>query len=448
MILRKKTFTIEDVVKAHITILIAALLALISYVSCQLCAERWTSTNDDALVSRREFLTFEHQLEVSSTFSIMDCDEKCQGIASCLVYSYSRSTSTCVLYSKEPQLGPGIVENVRTLPRSYYQKANTCPESRCVNGTTCSSECDVTGHLICTCADGFYGAHCINRDGSWSEWSPWSDCIPQMNSPAWQCVGSQTRWRACTDPPPEGDGEPCNGNNTTKQYCIPENETCPNTCDEILSMGASTSGVYGIKTCMTGNFLVYCDFSNDEEGWVVIQRRYDGSVDFNRSRQDYAEGFGLVTEEFWLGNDYISALTECDEGNGNLFIELEDWNGSTGYVLYYDFHVADVELDYELGDTLWRIDSDMTLPLYRVDPLEEQVARKFSSARELPSCAGYYNGGWWFIADGEGECAFSNLNGKYIHVDRGEQPVATEGIIWSYWNDGPLSLKATQMKVR
>ena len=54
----------------------------------------------------------------------------------------------------------------------------------------------------------------------------------------------------------------------------------------------------GGKWSITG---VFCDTETTNGGWTVIQRRVDGSVDFNRSWSDYEKGFGDLNREFWYG---------------------------------------------------------------------------------------------------------------------------------------------------
>ena len=74
--------------------------------------------------------------------------------------------------------------------------------------------------------------------------------------------------------------------------------------------GNRTSGVYTIDPDGLGAFDVYCNQSTAGGGWTVIQRRLDGSVDFNRTWCDYKHGFGDKNNgEYWLGLDKINRLT-------------------------------------------------------------------------------------------------------------------------------------------
>ena len=51
-----------------------------------------------------------------------------------------------------------------------------------------------------------------------------------------------------------------------------------------------------------------CDMETDGGGWLVIQKRINGSVDFYRNWTDYVYGFGDLEGEFWYGLENIHAL--------------------------------------------------------------------------------------------------------------------------------------------
>jgi len=74
----------------------------------------------------------------------------------------------------------------------------------------------------------------------------------------------------------------------------------------------------------------YCHISGG--GWTVIQRRQDGSVNFDRSWKEYKEGFGYLSPddrtEFWLGNEKIHLLSVQSSVPYVLRIEMVDWEGN------------------------------------------------------------------------------------------------------------------------
>ncbi len=79
----------------------------------------------------------------------------------------------------------------------------------------------------------------------------------------------------------------------------------------------------------------------------MFQRREDGSVDFQqRNWADYKHGFGVVSAEFWLGNDNLHTISNQD--NYELWIDLEDFTGEKRYALYDHFRTGDESVNYKL----------------------------------------------------------------------------------------------------
>ena len=113
------------------------------------------------------------------------------------------------------------------------------------------------------------------------------------------------------------------------------------------------SGKYDIQI---GKYTLqtYCDMDTDGGGWTVIQRRKDGSVDFNQTWQKYKYGFGDLDADFWLGNEWIHRLTSSNKTE--LRIDIRQWTvnyrgfGSwhVGYVNYANFSVGDSDSKFKL----------------------------------------------------------------------------------------------------
>ncbi|XP_038068481.1 uncharacterized protein LOC119737907 [Patiria miniata] len=117
----------------------------------------------------------------------------------------------------------------------------------------------------------------------------------------------------------------------------PEPSMPPADCQVILDAGQNSSGVYTIQHARQ-IMQVYCRMEPESgKGYIVFQRRLDGTVSFNRTWQEYAEGFGNLTGEFWLGNQKLHSLT----GNGSweLVITLRAFDGDEARVRYQNFEI-------------------------------------------------------------------------------------------------------------
>ncbi|XP_033102119.1 microfibril-associated glycoprotein 4-like [Anneissia japonica] len=221
----------------------------------------------------------------------------------------------------------------------------------------------------------------------------------------------------------------------------------PVDCAEVKQRNPkANSGPYYIKPRgYHSRFRVYCDMFTDGGGWTVFQRRVDGSVVFNRTWQNYKEGFGTSLGEHWLGNDYLHYLTR--QGLYTLRIDMEDWHDSKTYAKYSNFNIE------EEGDN-YRLDFGTYLSGTALDRLTYHKKQRFSTFdrdndySSSANCAALHSGGWWFKS-----CDECNLNGKYYHSDR-YTASRDNGIEWKGGSSASstgrnfYSLKVTEMKVR
>ncbi|KAM9326568.1 ficolin-2-like [Gastrophryne carolinensis] len=219
----------------------------------------------------------------------------------------------------------------------------------------------------------------------------------------------------------------------------PKEFTGARSCMQLLQAGFRLTGWYTIYPDGKRPLAVLCDMDTDGGGWIVFQRRLDGSVDFDRNWSSYQRGFGSQLSEFWLGNDNLYRLTSF--GENELRFDLEDFEGNHTFAIYSGFRVEQESELYTLRYTAYKAGT-------AGDSLGTQKNQAFStkdqnndkSDRSLESCAEYYKSGWWFEA-----CHVSNLNGEYL---MGEHNTKGKGIIWQTFRGNNYSLKSSEMKFR
>ncbi|CAI9586669.1 unnamed protein product, partial [Staurois parvus] len=181
---------------------------------------------------------------------------------------------------------------------------------------------------------------------------------------------------------------------------------------------------------------VLCDMDTDGGGWIVIQRRWDGSVDFYRDWKSYKAGFGNLMTEFWLGNDNLHLLTSS--GTWELRIDVQDYNNTKQYVKYSSIKVLGEPDKYKLllGDFKnGNVGDIMKYHTNMKFTTQDQDNDEKSSA----NCAVTFRGAWWYK-----QCYTANLNGVYYL----EPDTSNLGINWQTDKGLQFSYKFTEMKIR
>ena len=91
----------------------------------------------------------------------------------------------------------------------------------------------------------------------------------------------------------------------------------------------------------------YCDTLTNGGGWLIVQRRQDGSVDFNRGWADYEDRFGSLTGEFWYGLQSLHCLT--NQGQWEMRINFILTDGTKSYISYSSFKIRPASSNYQLS---------------------------------------------------------------------------------------------------
>ncbi|XP_034099278.2 fibrinogen-like protein 1 [Drosophila albomicans] len=162
-----------------------------------------------------------------------------------------------------------------------------------------------------------------------------------------------------------------------------------------------TAGVHEIQIENGKHFNVACD----GDGWLIIQQRFNGSQDFNKTWKEYTDGFGDLQSEFFIGLENLHLITSLKRFELHIGVTFE-WGKRFAH--YDNFRITGAESLYELEE-IGHYEGD------EFNALAEILKTKFTTfdlnniAHSVENCAEDGMGGWWYSK----YCGNSNLNARY-----------------------------------
>ena len=211
-----------------------------------------------------------------------------------------------------------------------------------------------------------------------------------------------------------------------KRECSPAGITINSCCDlTAFPHSKAPSDVYEIRKCMpdceeTAPFTtvisdVYCNMHNDHGGWVMIQRNdihrdSEWSVDFNKTWEDYEEGFGRLEGNFWYGLKSIHCLTQNDQWEMKIVFRLK--NDEWHEIYYSEFSVGSADNDYPLSVGGFNGYDDVTdwFASHQLNGMKFSTPDKDNDLAS-GNCAAQWESGWWY-----NNCTDININMKVPYI--------------------------------
>ncbi|KAF0289791.1 Ficolin-1 [Amphibalanus amphitrite] len=212
-------------------------------------------------------------------------------------------------------------------------------------------------------------------------------------------------------------------------------------CHQLMASpaGVAPSGEYWVQLAPGETPLaLFCDMETDGGGWTVFQRRQNDTeqLDFYRDWQQYRDGFGNVTGQFWLGNELLHRLTA--RRPQQLRIDLFSFEDEHRFAQYQSVTLAGEDDFYRIQVSTYSGNAGGSFGSCNGKQFSTKDADH--DTHSAGSCANMYRGGWWYSA-----CHGSNLNGLYLW---GPTELYARGVVFSGWLGYYYSLKHTEMKIR
>ena len=209
-------------------------------------------------------------------------------------------------------------------------------------------------------------------------------------------------------------------------------------CRDAYNRGHRHDGIFSIYIPVIGLSEVRCDITTTPPGgWIIFQRRIDGSVDFYRNWADYKEGFGDLNGNFWLGLEKLHQLAAPGKG-AKLRVDLKhmDFPGEIRYAEYSIFEISNEANGYKL-----KVDGYSGTA---GDSLTFHNGMKYTTKDRDNDASGQnsaivYHSAWWHVSGHR-----ANLNGIFPPDNNIHDP---KYMSWYYFNNHHGRIIYSEMKI-
>ena len=182
--------------------------------------------------------------------------------------------------------------------------------------------------------------------------------------------------------------------------------------------------------------------------WTTVVRRFDGSGDYQQLWDVYKSGFGNVSGEYWIGNEYLHYLTS--NRSYTVRFDLMDWDNETAYAEYSSFYVESEADKYRLliGEYSGNASADETEDaqhgfLYHNNTqftTDDQDNDNLASSNCV-HLHGY--GGFWYKG-----CVRAGATNDYCARSVVQNSCALNKLRWDAWHGAHYSLQKLAMMMR
>ncbi|XP_005113520.2 techylectin-5B [Aplysia californica] len=184
---------------------------------------------------------------------------------------------------------------------------------------------------------------------------------------------------------------------------------------------------------LSSGMKVVCDTQTDNGGWVVFQRRASADVDFYRRWEDYKNGFGNLSGNFWLGLEKVHQLTS--QGRYEMRIDMT-FEGKDYYASYKNFSLSGESENYKIYISGFSGNVEDNLDFHNGSMFSTKD--RDNDHDYAQHCAEQFHGGWWYHVG----CFHACLNGEWGST------VRAKGLHWVHLTGYTASVSLSEMKIR